>query len=63
MRTTRGCDPRAEYESYLRSKVDAGRASMWAGRGRPNDQVEAAFTARRKRALAMPSSKATRPRP
>ena len=49
--------------AFILAKVDAGRASMWAGRGRPNDQVEAAFTARRKRALAMPSSKATRPRP
>ena len=36
-----------EYDEFLRSKVEAGRASMQAGRGRPNDEVEAAFAARR----------------
>ena len=36
-----------EYDDYLRSKVEAGRASMPAGLGRPNDAVEAAFDARR----------------
>ncbi|MBS0543386.1 MAG: antitoxin of toxin-antitoxin stability system, partial [Proteobacteria bacterium] len=38
------------YDDYLRSKVEAGRASMQAGRGRSNDEVEAAFAARRKQA-------------
>ena len=36
-----------EYDEFLRSKVEAGRASMQADRGRPNDEVEAAFAARR----------------
>jgi len=36
-----------EYENYLRSKVDAARASMHAGRGRRNDDVEASFSAKR----------------
>jgi predicted transcriptional regulator len=36
-----------EYDEFLRSKVEAGRASMQAGRGRLNDEVEVAFTAKR----------------
>lgn len=36
-----------EYDDYFRRKVDAGRASMRAGRGRANEEVEAAFAARR----------------
>ncbi|MDP1527469.1 MAG: antitoxin of toxin-antitoxin stability system [Rhodocyclaceae bacterium] len=36
-----------EYDQYLRRKVDAGRASMRAGRGRSNEEVEATFAARR----------------
>ena len=36
-----------EYEDFLRHKVEAGRASMRAGRGRPNDEIEAEFAARR----------------
>jgi predicted transcriptional regulator len=36
-----------EYDEFLRSKVEAGRASMRAGRGRSNKKVEAAFTAKR----------------
>ncbi|MDP3795447.1 MAG: antitoxin of toxin-antitoxin stability system [bacterium] len=39
-----------EYEEFLRHKIDASRASMRAGLGRTNDDVEAAFAA--KRALA-----------
>lgn len=39
-----------EYEEFLRHKIDASRASMRAGIGRTNDDVEAAFAA--KRALA-----------
>jgi predicted transcriptional regulator len=36
-----------EHEAFLRSKVEAGRRSMQAGQGRPNDEVEAEFAARR----------------
>ena len=38
-----------EYGDFLRSKVEAGRVSMRAGRGKTNDKVEAEFTARRAR--------------
>ena len=41
-----------DYNDYLRRKVEAGRASMRAGRGRPNGKVEATFAARRKKVLA-----------
>ncbi len=41
-----------EYDDYLRQKVEAGRASMRAGRGRSNDEVEAAFAARRRQVAA-----------
>ena len=36
-----------EYDEYLQRKVEAGRALMRAGLGRSNDEVEAAFAARR----------------
>ena len=36
-----------EYDEFLRGKVEAGRASMRAGRGRSSDEVEARFAARR----------------
>jgi len=36
-----------EYDAYLRGKVKAGRASMRAGQGRSNDEVEAEFVSRR----------------
>ena len=36
-----------EYDQYLRSKVEAGRASMREGRGILNQEVEAKFAARR----------------
>ena len=36
-----------DYDDYLRRKVEAARASMRAGRGRLNEEVEAEFTARR----------------
>ena len=36
-----------EYDTFLRGKVEAGRASMRADRGRSNDEVEATFSARR----------------
>ncbi|MBC7859236.1 MAG: hypothetical protein H7Z39_10760 [Burkholderiaceae bacterium] len=45
------CDAR-EYEDFLRRSVEAGMASARAGRGIPNDQVEAEFAARRAKAQA-----------
>lgn len=36
-----------EYDEFLRRKVEAGRVSMRAGRGRSNDEVEIEFAARR----------------
>jgi predicted transcriptional regulator len=36
-----------EYEAFVREKVEAGRASMRAGKGISNDEVEAEFAARR----------------
>ncbi len=41
-----------EYDDYLRRKVEAGRASMRANRGRSNDEVEAVFAARRNQVAA-----------
>lgn len=38
-----------EYEEFLLNKVEAARTSMRAGRGRPNEEVDAAFSARRAR--------------
>lgn len=38
-----------EYDDFLRRKVEAGRASMRAGLGQPNDEVETEFAARRAR--------------
>jgi hypothetical protein len=35
------------YDEYLRRKVEAARTSVHASRGRSNDEVEAAFAARR----------------
>jgi len=35
-----------EYDEFLRRKVDIARASMRAGRGRPNEEVEAEAAAR-----------------
>jgi predicted transcriptional regulator len=36
-----------EYDEFLSRKVEAGRASMRAGVGHSNDEVEAIFAARR----------------
>ena len=36
-----------EYDEFLRRKVEIARASMRAGRGRSNEDVEAEFAARR----------------
>lgn len=41
-----------EYDEHLRRKVEAGRASMRAGRGRSNDEVEVAFAAKRNQVAA-----------
>ncbi len=41
-----------EYDDYLRRKVEAGRASMRAGRGRSNDEIEAELAARRNKVEA-----------
>jgi predicted transcriptional regulator len=40
-----------EHDEFVQRKVDAARASIEAGRGRSNDDVEAEFTARRAKAL------------
>ena len=45
--------PRA-YDAFLARKVEAGRGSMRAGRGRPDAEVEAKFAARRARAVNAP---------
>lgn len=39
-----------EYEAFLQRKVDTARVSMRAGDGLTNDEIEAEFTARRRRA-------------
>ena len=36
-----------EYDAFLQAKVDAARASLDAGLGRSNDEVEARFASRR----------------
>ena len=36
-----------DHDAFLKGKVDLARASMRAGLGRPNDEVEAEFAARR----------------
>ncbi len=36
-----------EYDQYFSRKVAAGRASMDAGRGRSNEEVEATFATKR----------------
>lgn len=38
-----------EYDEFLRHKVEAARASMRAGIGQSNDEVEAEFAAKRTR--------------
>jgi predicted transcriptional regulator len=39
-----------EYDEFLRRKIEAGRASMQAGKGRANNEVEAEFAAKRAQA-------------
>jgi predicted transcriptional regulator len=36
-----------DYDAFLEQKVEAARVSMAEGRGQANDEVEAAFAARR----------------
>jgi predicted transcriptional regulator len=38
-----------EYDGYVRRKVETARASMRAGRGRSNEEVETEFAKRRAR--------------
>ena len=38
------------YDAFLRRKIEAGRASMQAGKGRENNEVEAEFAAKRAQA-------------
>ncbi len=40
---------RSAHTDFLQKKVDAARTSIAAGQGRPNDAVEAEFSARRTR--------------
>mgnify|MGYP003940136659 CR=1 FL=1 len=44
-----------EYVAWLQRKVDKARDEMRAGRGVPNEEVEARFAAKRKRLLKMAS--------
>lgn len=46
-----------EYDEYLRRKVEDGRASMRAGLGRSNDEVEAAFCGRQRDAAGRRSAR------
>ena len=43
---------KSEYEEYYRQRVEAGRNSLRAGLGTPNDEVEARFSAMRKQVSA-----------
>lgn len=36
-----------EYDAFLQAKVERARQDVRAGRGRPNDEVEAEFAAKR----------------
>lgn len=40
-----------QYDEFLRKKVEAARASVQAGTGRSNEEVESEFAARRAQAL------------
>lgn len=40
-----------EYDVYLQRKVDVARQSVHAGRGRSNEEIEAAFALRRAQAI------------
>ena len=44
-----------EYDDYLRRKVEAGRASMRAGCGRSNEEVETTFVAKRNQMAVAPA--------
>lgn len=41
-----------EYDQFLRRKVEVARASVRAGRGQSNDEVEAEFAAKRAKAAS-----------
>ncbi len=40
-----------DYDEFLRRKVEASRVSMRAGRGRPDEEIEAEFSKRRAKAV------------
>jgi predicted transcriptional regulator len=40
-----------QYDEFLRKKVDIARASVQAGNGRSNEEVESEFAARRAQAV------------
>lgn len=42
-----------EHDDYLKQKIETARASMRSGQGRSNDEVEAAFAARREQATQL----------
>lgn len=42
-----------EHDDYLMQKIETARASMRSGQGRSNDEVEAAFAARREQATQL----------
>jgi predicted transcriptional regulator len=43
-----------DYEAFLQQKVDLARVSVAEGRGQSNDEVEAAFAARRAAVASQP---------
>ena len=45
---------RQDHGAFVHRKVEVARASVTAGRGRPDETVEAAFAARRARAADLP---------
>ena len=40
------------YDAYIRRKIETARISARAGRGRPNEEVEAEFAGKRSRTAA-----------
>lgn len=50
----------AEYESWFRSRVEAGRADVRAGRVSSNEEVEARFATRREAARGATAARTKR---
>lgn len=46
------CCQEREYDDYLQRRIESGRASMHAGRGRPNEKVEPTSAPKRSRVAA-----------